>query len=189
MEDASSSLLELAPGVRVPEGVVRFAFSRSSGPGGQNVNKLSTKAELRVSVTDLPISARAKQRLATLAGHERGVLHIVFSPDGSKILTTSSDRTGRIWDADTGALLHTLPGHGRPVMSGAFSPDGKRAVTASHDKNARIWDVATGALLATLPTDGSEVQTAVFSPDGTRLLTATFDGNARIWDVSAYQPR
>ena len=110
------------------------------------------------------------------------------SPVGT-ILTTSSDRTGRLWDAKTGALLHTLPGHGRPVMSGAFSPDGKLAVTASHDKNARIWNVATGALLATLPTDGSEVQTAVFSPDGTRLLTATFDGVARIWDVSAYKPR
>lgn len=58
----------LAPGVVVAAPVVRWAFSRSAGPGGQNVNKLSTKAELRISLDDLPISHRARQRLRTLAG-------------------------------------------------------------------------------------------------------------------------
>lgn len=41
--------VEIAPGVRLPEGELRFTFARSSGPGGQNVNKLSTKARLEVS--------------------------------------------------------------------------------------------------------------------------------------------
>lgn len=59
---------QIAPGVRVPAGVLRFSFARSSGPGGQNVNKLETKAELRVSIEDLPISGRAKGRLRGLAG-------------------------------------------------------------------------------------------------------------------------
>lgn len=79
--------LELAPGVRVSPAAVRFAFSRSSGPGGQNVNKLSTKAELRVSLTDLPISARAKERLATLAGRrltEAGEVLIVSETERSQ---------------------------------------------------------------------------------------------------------
>ncbi|HMN42106.1 MAG TPA: aminoacyl-tRNA hydrolase [Phycisphaerales bacterium] len=58
----------IAPGVRVPDAVLRFAFSRSSGPGGQNVNKLETKAELRVAIDDLPLSGRVKGRLRTLAG-------------------------------------------------------------------------------------------------------------------------
>jgi ribosome-associated protein len=53
----------LAPGVTVPAGVVRFEFARSSGPGGQNVNKRSTKAELRVSPRALPLSAGALARL------------------------------------------------------------------------------------------------------------------------------
>ena len=59
---------EVAPGVRVPVVALRFAFARSSGPGGQNVNKLETKAELRIGVEDLPISARAKNRLRTQTG-------------------------------------------------------------------------------------------------------------------------
>ncbi len=59
---------EVAPGVRVPVVAIRFAFARSSGPGGQNVNKLETKAELRIDVDVIPISGRARNRLRTLAG-------------------------------------------------------------------------------------------------------------------------
>lgn len=58
----------IAPGVRVPAAALRFAFARSSGPGGQNVNKLSTKAELRIEVDAIPVSPRARARLRRLAG-------------------------------------------------------------------------------------------------------------------------
>jgi ribosome-associated protein len=60
--------VSIAPGVRVHESVLRFSFARSSGPGGQNVNKLETKAELRVGVEDLPVPGRVKARLRSLAG-------------------------------------------------------------------------------------------------------------------------
>jgi ribosome-associated protein len=58
--------VELAPRVIVPGDMLRFSFSRSSGPGGQNVNKRSTKAELRVMMADLrPVMrADAWERLA-----------------------------------------------------------------------------------------------------------------------------
>lgn len=60
--------VEIAPGVRVPAGVLAFTFSGSGGPGGQNVNKRATKAELRVEIDVIPISPRAKERLVLLAG-------------------------------------------------------------------------------------------------------------------------
>ncbi len=50
-------------------GAVRYSFARSGGPGGQAVNKLSTKAELRVAVTAIMgLSPEAGKRLRTLAG-------------------------------------------------------------------------------------------------------------------------
>jgi len=61
--------VELAPGVRAPEDVLRFRAMRSSGPGGQNVNKVSTKIELRIELTGIPISASAKARLRRAASH------------------------------------------------------------------------------------------------------------------------
>jgi ribosome-associated protein len=67
MPESMGGLVRLAPGVEIPGDCLRFAFSRSSGPGGQNVNKRSTKAELRVALSDLPMHPGAKDRLVALA--------------------------------------------------------------------------------------------------------------------------
>jgi ribosome-associated protein len=59
--------VEVAPGVHVRPEVLEFKFVSSGGPGGQNVNKRATKAELRVRADRLPITPRALERLATIA--------------------------------------------------------------------------------------------------------------------------
>lgn len=60
--------LRVGPGVFVPRSLLRMSYSQSSGPGGQNVNKRATRAELRVTVADLPIPPGARARLRRLAG-------------------------------------------------------------------------------------------------------------------------
>lgn len=61
--------VELAPGVAVPEASLKLRFVRGRGPGGQNVNKLSTACELRLSLASLSmLDERALARLRTLAG-------------------------------------------------------------------------------------------------------------------------
>ncbi|MCA9291986.1 MAG: aminoacyl-tRNA hydrolase [Phycisphaerales bacterium] len=63
------SRVELAAAVWVHRDDLTYSFSRSSGPGGQSVNKLNTRAELRVAVArlrDLPEAAAT--RLRRLAG-------------------------------------------------------------------------------------------------------------------------
>lgn len=66
MEDSPpDNSIELARGIRIRPAALRYQFSRSSGPGGQAVNKISTKAELRVNVSDiqgLDESGRARLR-------------------------------------------------------------------------------------------------------------------------------
>lgn len=66
--EPASSGVEVAPGLTVPSSVLRFSFSGSRGPGGQNVNKRATKAELRVLIADLPLSAPVAARLVDIAG-------------------------------------------------------------------------------------------------------------------------
>jgi ribosome-associated protein len=78
--------MELAPGVRVDPSVVRFSYSSSGGPGGQNVNKRATKAELRVRIGDLPIHAEARDRLAAFAGSR-------VTDDGELVLTSDEHRS------------------------------------------------------------------------------------------------
>ena len=61
--------VELAPGVTAPASAVRWQFARSSGPGGQNVNKVNTKAEVWVPVASISgLTHRAIGRLRALAG-------------------------------------------------------------------------------------------------------------------------
>jgi ribosome-associated protein len=55
--------------VRVPVGVVRIQYSRSSGPGGQHVNKTSTRCELWLPVRGIVgLTESAAARLRAMAG-------------------------------------------------------------------------------------------------------------------------
>jgi len=60
--------ISLAPGVVISEDHLRVVYVRSSGPGGQNVNKRSTKAQMRVEVDQVPLNDRARARLLGLGG-------------------------------------------------------------------------------------------------------------------------
>jgi len=76
----SPSTVRLAPGVFLDAGRLTYLTSRSSGPGGQNVNKRETKVELRVSIEDLPLKPDARARLVRLAGERltsEGILQLV----------------------------------------------------------------------------------------------------------------
>jgi hypothetical protein len=57
----------------------------------------------------------------TLKGHPRGVNLVAFSPDGTCIVSGSSDDTLRVWDAASGMHLNTLEGHYSAVPSVALS--------------------------------------------------------------------
>jgi WD40 repeat protein len=83
--------------------------------------------------------------LQLFQGHSNLVSSVTFSPDGSKIVSGSHDKTIRVWDASTGIeMLSPLKGHDDTVFSVAFSPDGSKIVSGSYDKTIRVWDVSTG---------------------------------------------
>src|SRR5688500_18025378 len=79
---------EIIPGVRVPESAMRFQYARSSGPGGQNVNKVNSKAELWVPLDAIAgLSDRAMARLRTLAGRRltaAGEIHLTGETERSQ---------------------------------------------------------------------------------------------------------
>ncbi|CBF86026.1 hypothetical protein AN2021.2 [Aspergillus nidulans FGSC A4] len=81
---------------------------------------------------------------------------LVFSPDAKLILSTSTDRAIKLWDAATGDLQKRLPCHsdsiitdafsrssGYPnwIFSVAFSSDGQHIAAASADKTIRVWSI------------------------------------------------
>ncbi len=74
-------MVSVAEGVDIPEGELEFSTSRSSGPGGQNVNKVSTRVTLLWNVDASPsLSSQQRERVrAQLAGriNQAGVLRVV----------------------------------------------------------------------------------------------------------------
>jgi hypothetical protein len=72
---------------------------------------------------------------------------VAYSPNGCRIVSGSSDRTVRVWDAARGAELGCLRGHAGWVLSVAYSPDGRRIVSGSIDDAVRVWDADSGQSL------------------------------------------
>ena len=78
--------LAIAPGVMIPEGALDFSAARSGGPGGQHVNKVATKIELRVPLDRIEgLRSDARERLERLAGYR-------LTQDGVLIITADETR-------------------------------------------------------------------------------------------------
>ena len=122
-----------------------------------------------------------------LRGHTYIVTSVSFSPDGSRIVSGSWDKSVRVWDASSGELMNTLEGHTGWVRSVSFSPDGSRIVSGSDDSSVRVWDASSGELLKVLDGHTSEVTSVSFSPDGSRIVSGSGDNSVRVWDLAAIE--
>lgn len=79
-------MLVVNPRLKIPLSEFTFTFARSSGPGGQNVNKLNTKAQLRWAVVQSPSLPEAVRR-RFLAKHRRRV-----TSEGDLLITSQRFR-------------------------------------------------------------------------------------------------
>lgn len=61
-------MLRVTRDIVIDEDDLHILFVRASGPGGQNVNKLATAAQLRLDTRDISLAEDTAQRLRTLAG-------------------------------------------------------------------------------------------------------------------------
>jgi ribosome-associated protein len=78
--------LDLGQGMTVPSHLLRAVTSRSSGPGGQNVNKVETRVTIEVDINVLPLPDETKQRI-----HER--LERRINRDGVLRITSQVERS------------------------------------------------------------------------------------------------
>ncbi|ETO33485.1 hypothetical protein RFI_03617, partial [Reticulomyxa filosa] len=122
---------------------------------------------------------------AYLEGHSDEVKGIQFSPDGTKILSYSNDKTIRIWDVSSRKQLHVLEGHSDEIKAAEFSHDGFKIVSCSQDETVRIWNVLSGQQIQLLKGHFSAVNSVEFSSDDSKIASCSDDITIRIWDVSS----
>jgi predicted nucleic acid-binding Zn-ribbon protein/outer membrane protein assembly factor BamB len=122
----------------------------------------------------------------TLTGHASAVTCLAISSDG-KLLASGCYKNIKLWDLETGELLHTLAMHSEAmaVSSIAISPDGETLACANAD--IEIWSLRTRQQIRTLET-ACWASAVAISPDGKILVSGGEDpvdetGSIEIWDL------
>lgn len=153
---------------------------------GGAVSPDGTKILLFGEEPSVRLYSRDGQLLQTLEAHKERVVSASWSPDGTRMLTTSRDRTAIIWHSDPKKLPITLKKHLDSVFGGAWSPDGTQVLTVSRDRSAVLWD-ERGTPLATLIGHTEGLSGGAFGPDGHSVVTCGLDQTARLWSSGGRQ--
>ncbi|MBN8621128.1 MAG: sortase [Anaerolineae bacterium] len=125
-----------------------------------------------------------------LDGHEGAVTGLEFNRTGTQLLSSSWDRTARLWDVSSSTPAQTqamiiLSGHDGPVTNAAFSESGY--VTGALDGRLRVWD-EDGQLLETLSGSATMIGGLVVSQNGRWLYSAGVDGYIESWFFNESAP-
>ncbi|MCB0034069.1 MAG: protein kinase [Anaerolineales bacterium] len=120
-----------------------------------------------------------------VGGSTYGVTKVSYSPDGTRLVTAGSDRTAKVWDAETGEQLLVLEGHAVGLSGLQYSPDGKMIATGTDnfENMVRVWDAETGEEIYALQAD-NRVYGIAFSPDMQLLAATGTSGFIHLWDLT-----
>jgi WD40 repeat protein/serine/threonine protein kinase len=119
-------------------------FGIDFNPDGSRLAVSNNTGQLDVWLLPEPKGDQSEQTPKKLhsnpSPHSSGITDVMFSSDGTRLVTASFDQTAKVWDAETGQALLTL-NHPDGLWDARFSPDGTRLATAGLDGVARLFTV------------------------------------------------
>lgn len=130
-------------------------------------------------------NALSGEKVMEFKGHFYDVNDVAYSPDGTQILSGSSDKTARLWDVKSGAEIRIFREHTDRVNGVAFSADGTKIATCSRDQTTIVWDLATGVPIRRFTGHDHGINTVKFAPGGTLVATGGDGGTIHLWDSSS----
>ena len=118
------------------------------------------------------LKAPGGELLHILEGHAAGINAIALTPDGTRLVSASDDRTLKVWDLQTGSLLLTLEGHTGIVKAVAIAPDGSHLISGAWDHTLRVWDLQTGRETQQFQEKTGVVTDIEIAPNGRKFISA-----------------
>ena len=126
----------------------------------------------------------------TLKSHADVVWSAISSYDGQTLISSSGDKTIKVWNLATGKLLRTLASNSDPVLSLAINPRDRTLVSGSYSASRAIdiWNFPPG-IPHTLAGDSHQVWSVAISPDGQSLASSNGNGSIDVWNLRDRQLR
>ena len=136
-------------------------------------------------------------RCTDLIGHSGSISSVCTSASGSHVISTSYDKTVRVWHTQRGSEVTTLRGHTAPVLDLDWSTEGQGLLlTGDRSGVACIWDLESGSNACQLKNHRGHVTALKWLQGGQTCVTGDQAGSMRLWDsrsdsstgcVQAYQ--
>lgn len=165
------------------QGVDVVAYS----PDGAFIASGSGSSDGEVCVWD---SATGALLQPVLRGHVGGIISIAFLPDSKHLVSSSYDKTIRVWDVESGG---TIVGPLTPypegwITSAAVSPDGTKIASATNDFAIRIFDAQSGEQVGeTLEARKEVINCLTFTPDSQWLVSGSYDKASQLYTETGCQ--
>jgi serine/threonine protein kinase/WD40 repeat protein len=120
--------------------------------------------------------------IASLEGHRSWVSQIAFSPDGSRLVTSSADQTVRIWKWPSREPDGVLRGHLSEVDGVNVTPGSHSIVSRCKDGSIYLWKLEAQTAHSDYRTLPDAVDFALFTPDSKSILGIKKGNTLGLWD-------
>uniref|UniRef100_A0A671Q8J7 POC1 centriolar protein homolog A n=1 Tax=Sinocyclocheilus anshuiensis TaxID=1608454 RepID=A0A671Q8J7_9TELE len=147
--------------------LIPIAFGHKCALTAQNTRVFSVKGESTV-----------------FRAHTGTMRSVSFSSDGQALLTSSDDKSIKVWTVHCQKFIFFLNQHINWVRCAKFSPDGRLIVSASDDKTVKLWDKNSSECIHSFC---EHVNHADFHPSGTCIAAASTDNTVKVWDTRTHK--
>ncbi len=112
-----------------------------------------------------------------IQAHNSDITSIIINEN--KLLSSSDDKTIKIWDFDSGALLNTLIGHNSSIH--ALTTHNNKIISGANDKTIKIWGLESGKLICTILGHDNHIYAIIGYED--KFISSSLDRTIKIWSL------
>lgn len=130
-------------------------------------------------------SVETGKQISEVHAHQRGILALAISPDGTTLVSSGEDAKINFWDLQTGKFKHTLRDHVSTITSLAIAPNNEVLVSGSLD-GIKVWrfNYSPQRPLYTLANRNNPVSVMAINSNGYLLASGNMNGKVQFWNLT-----